>query len=97
RDKLKRKEHGKAEYNHLAELRGIFEDKNIVGLGIAEKLTKGKKTGELTLCFYVKKKKARKRLASHKMIPSVIGLGDRKAVFTDVYELGGRFKALANF
>lgn len=97
RDKLQRKSHGKAEYNHLAELRSIFEDKNIVGLGVAEKLTKGKKTGELTLCFYVKKKKAKKRLGSHKIIPPVISIGGRKPIFTDVYELGGRFKALANF
>jgi len=86
--KPSRESHSKAEYNHLTELRSIFEDRNIVGLGIAEKLTKKKKTGELTLCFYVKQKKAKNRLGSHKMIPPVISVGGRSCIFTDVYQIG---------
>src|ERR1041384_4130504 len=94
RDKLIRKAHSKAEYKHLAELRSLFEDRNIVGLGISEKTTNKKKTKEVTLCFYVQKKKARKRLGSHKLIPPVISVGG-KAIFTDVYEVGS-LKAQAN-
>lgn len=96
RAKPKREAHGRAEYNHLAELRSIFQDRNVVGLGVAEKVTSGRSTGELSLCFYVRKKKARKGLRSHKMIPPVVSVGGRKPIFTDVYELGGAFKALVN-
>lgn len=96
RAKLKRDEHGKTEYSHLKELRSIFLDRNVVGLGVAEKLTKGKRTGELALRFYVKKKKTKKNLGSHKLIPPVISIGDGKAIFTDVYEMKSRFRALIN-
>ena len=55
-EKLKKKSHSKAEFRHLADVRRIFEAPSIVGLGIAEKVTDKKRTGELTLCFYVKDK-----------------------------------------
>src|SRR5258708_25468035 len=51
RDKLSRKLHSKAEYRHLAEVRSLFEDRNIVGLGIAEKVSDKRRSGELSLCF----------------------------------------------
>jgi hypothetical protein len=94
RDKLKRASCSKAEYNHLAELRRLFEDKNIVGLGISEKMTNNRRTGELSLCFYVIRKKAKNRLGSHKMVPPVVSIGG-KPIFTDVYQIG-RLKAQAN-
>ncbi len=56
-------------------------------------MTDGKRTGEPTLRFYVKKK--RKRLGSDKLIPPVIMLGD-KAILTDVYEMNRPFRALTN-
>jgi hypothetical protein len=86
-DKLQKTSHSKAEYRHLNDVRRIFEDRNIVGLGIAEKMTEKKRTGELTLCFYVKEKKARRRLGSHKMVPPVISI-DGVPMFTDVYRIG---------
>jgi Trypsin len=95
RDKLKRSAHSKAEYAHLAGLRAVFQDRNVVGVGISEKVTNNKRAGELTLCFYVRKKKAKHRLGSHKMIPPVISVGGQKPIFTDVYEVGA-FKTLAN-
>jgi hypothetical protein len=88
RAKLVRKAHSKAEYNHLVELRSLFHDPNIVGLGIANKLTNKKRVDELTLCFYVKEKKAKRRLSSHKMIPPVLSVSGRKSIFTDVYQIG---------
>jgi hypothetical protein len=94
RDKLLRKSHSKAEYRHLAEVRSLFEDRNIAGLGIAEKVSDKKRSGELSLCFYVREKKAKKNLKSHRMIPPVISIGGRP-VFTDVYQIG-RLKAQAN-
>jgi len=87
-EKLKKKSHSKAEFRHLNDVRRIFEDRNIVGLGIAEKMTEKKRTGELTLCFYVKEKKGKRRLDSHKAVPPVIGVGGGAPVFTDVYEIG---------
>jgi hypothetical protein len=94
REKLSRKAYSKHEYNHLVELRTIFNDRNIVGLGISEKMTSKKRAGELSLCFYVREKKPKNRLRSHKLIPPVISLGG-KPIFTDVYQIG-RLKALTN-
>jgi hypothetical protein len=87
RAKLRRKAHGKAEYRHLEEVRELFEDKNIVGLGIAEKVTDEKRTGEMCLCFYVEKKHAKGRLRNNKIIPSVLSVGGRSVV-TDVRGIG---------
>jgi hypothetical protein len=87
RDKLLRKSHSKAEYRHLAEVRSLFEDRNIVGLGIAEKVSDKKRSGEHSLCFYVREKKAKRGLRSNRMIPPVISIGGRP-VFTDVYQIG---------
>ncbi len=94
RDKLSRKSHSKAEYRHLAEVRSLFEDRNIIGLGVADKVSDKKRSGELSLCFYVREKKAKRGLRSNRMIPPVISIGGRP-VFTDVYQIG-RLKAQAN-
>jgi hypothetical protein len=87
REKLLRKSHSKAEYRHLAEVRSLFEDRNITGLGIAEKVSDNKRGGELSLCFYVREKKAKKNLKANRSIPPVISVGGRP-VFTDVCEIG---------
>jgi hypothetical protein len=76
------------ESKHVERVRSIFEDRNIVAIGIAEKLTEKKKTGELGLCFYVEKKIAKARLKLGKMIPPVLSVADRTAVFTDVQQIG---------
>jgi hypothetical protein len=94
RDKLLRKSHSKAEYRHLAEVRSLFEDRNIAGLGIAEKVSDKKRSGEHSLCFYVREKKAKRGLRSNRMIPPVISVGGRP-VFTDVYQIG-HLKAQGN-
>jgi len=76
------------ESKNVARVRTIFEDRNIVAIGIAEKETEKKKTGELGLCFYVEKKIPRSRMNVNKMIPPVLSVADRKAVFTDVRQIG---------
>jgi hypothetical protein len=76
------------ESKHVERVRAIFEDRNIVGIGIAEKQTEKKETGELGLCFYVEKKLAKAKVQSNKMIPPVVSVADRTAVFTDVQEIG---------
>src|SRR5215510_7108342 len=76
------------EAKHVDRVRTILEDPNIVAIGIAEKRTENKKTGELGLCFYVEKKIAKARVKSNRIIPPVLGVADRRAVFTDVQEIG---------
>lgn len=76
------------EAKHVDRVRTIFEDPNIVAVGIAEKRTENKKTGELGLCFYVEKKIAKAKVKSNRIIPPVLSVADRRAVFTDVQEIG---------
>lgn len=76
------------ESKHVQRVREIFQDRNIVAIGIAKKQTENKDTGELGLCFYVEKKLTRAKMASHKMIPPVLSVADRRAVFTDVQQIG---------
>jgi hypothetical protein len=73
---------------HLNRVRKIFEDRNIVGIGIAEKVSENAPTGELSLCFYVEKKLPKSRMKNNKLIPPVMAAPDDKAVFTDVQEIG---------
>ncbi len=97
RSKLVRKAHDAVEYNQFSELRRIFkDDDNITGIGVAEKMTKGKPTGELALSFYVRRKKKKARLGAQHIIHPVIRIGGRKAVLTDVHEMRTPFRALAN-
>ncbi|MDB5568164.1 MAG: hypothetical protein JWP84_4730 [Tardiphaga sp.] len=76
------------ESRQVDRVRTIFEDPNIVAIGIAQKETEKKQTGELGLCFYVEKKIARSRMKSSKMIPPVLSVAGRQAVFTDVQAIG---------
>ena len=76
------------ESKQVQRVRAIFEDRNIVAIGIAEKLTEKKPTHELALCFYVEEKIAKSRVKSNKLIPPVISVADRAAVFTDVRQIG---------
>ena len=72
----------------LTRTRSVFDDKNVVGAGIAEKLTEGHETGELGLVFYVKRKVAPANLDPEKLIPPVVAGPSGRAVFTDVVEVG---------
>lgn len=76
------------ESTQIKRVRAIFEDTNIVAIGIAQKVTEKKPTGELGLCFYVEKKRAKAKLKSGRMIPPVLSVADRTAVFTDVQAIG---------
>jgi hypothetical protein len=76
------------ESKQVARVRTIFEDRNIVAIGIAEKETENKNTGELSLCFYVEKKIPKSRMSGNKSIHPVLSMPGRKAVFTDVRQIG---------
>lgn len=79
---------GRSEALHYQRTRRIFEDPNIVGIGISAKVTGKAETGDLSLCFYVAKKLARRSLDPDKMVPPVMALPNGEAVFTDVKQIG---------
>lgn len=76
-----------AEALHVRRVRSVFDDKNIVAVGISEKRTEGKGTGGLSLCFYVEKKLSQRRLKPGNLVPPVMA-AEGTAVFTDVKEIG---------
>lgn len=79
---------GTTRASHFKKITGAMEDDNVVAVGISEKLVDSKAAGELTVCFYVKKKLAPSRVTGAKMIPGVISMPGDQTVFTDVKELG---------
>jgi hypothetical protein len=78
---------GFAEALHVRRVRDVFEDRNIVAVGISEKRTEGKDTGVLSLCFYVEKKLSQKKLKAGQLVPPVMA-AQGAAIFTDVKEIG---------
>lgn len=73
---------------HFRKFSNVMEDDNIVAVGVSEKQVKAETVGELTVCFYVKKKLPLSQMKGSKMVPAVISMPGDKAVFTDVKELG---------
>jgi hypothetical protein len=79
---------GSAEALHVNRVRSVFQDPNIVGVGISEKVSGRSKTGELSLCFYVEKKVAKSKMRAGKFVPPVMSAPNGTAVFTDVKAIG---------
>ena len=79
---------GTAEVLHARRVRTVFEDPNIVAVGISEKMTSDKSTGELSVCFYVEKKVGIRKLREGKLVPPVMSAPNGKSVFTDVKAIG---------
>lgn len=73
---------------HHNRVRTAFEDPNIVAVGISEKRTGKRGTGELSLTFYVEKKRSLRRTDAAHAIPPVLAGLDGRTVFTDVKEIG---------
>jgi hypothetical protein len=77
--------------DRAADLKRVIGSKNVVGVGVAEKVRNGRSTGELALTFYVLKKvKDKKKLRGDEVVPPAVPLPltRGKAVATDVVELG---------
>src|SRR5918996_1006562 len=74
----------------VAWLRSILASRNVVGVGIAEKVTRKRPTGKLALTFYVEKKIAPARLRGDRMIPPALPepISGPEAIPTDVVALG---------
>lgn len=81
---------GAAAPAHANSLRRIIGTKNVVAVGVSEKISKRRKTGKLALTFYVEKKVARGKLKADKFIPPTVpeALSGEEAVPTDVVVLG---------
>ncbi|MBC7929465.1 MAG: hypothetical protein H7Z38_02760 [Rubrivivax sp.] len=71
-------------------MRRIVGTKNIVAVGISEKITKRKPTGKLALTFYVEKKVSMKNLKAAAAIPPTVpeSLSGPEAIPTDVIVIG---------
>jgi hypothetical protein len=71
-------------------LRGVLRSKHIVGVGIAEKISDEKRTGDLALVFYVKRKVSLRRLSAAEMVPPTVHavLSPERPIPTDVVAIG---------
>lgn len=71
-------------------MRRIVGTKNVVAVGISEKISKRKGTGKLSLTFYVQKKVSLKKLKADMAIPPTVpeSLSGPEAIPTDVVVLG---------
>lgn len=75
---------------HRRSLMQKIKSKNVVGIGISEKTTKGKPTGKLALTFYVEKKIPLDKLKKNQLIPPEVSgaLAGNSTMLTDIVELG---------
>lgn len=71
-------------------LRRIVKTKNIVAVGISEKISKGRKVGKLALTFYVERKVPLEELADELVVPGTVPkqLSGPEAIPTDVKVIG---------
>lgn len=77
--------------NRIAEVRRLqmlTRGRDVVGIGISEKTSGDETTGELSLCFYVRRKKSPKKLRGDRMIPPFVCARGDRAYATDVKEIG---------
>jgi Trypsin-like peptidase domain len=77
-------------------MRSVIKSKNIVAVGISEKISKRKRTGELALTFYVERKVSLKKLSADMAVPPTVPeiLSGPQAIPTDVVVLGKMFPEL---
>ena len=73
---------------HVRRIRSVFDDTNIVGAGIADKITEQSSTGALSLVFYVRKKLPKSQIDPNLIVPPVLATANNRAVFTDIVEIG---------
>jgi len=74
----------------LANLRAVLAWDNVVGVGIAEKVVKGRSAGTLALTFYVREKVEKADLTADRFVPPALPevLSGPQVVDTDVVEVG---------
>jgi hypothetical protein len=80
----------RATTSHLGLMQGILNRRDVIGVGISEKISQGKPTGTLALSVYVVKKQPLRSLRGNQVIPPVLPLelSNDQAIPTDVLEVG---------
>jgi hypothetical protein len=75
---------------HVREIRRVIDSKNIVAVGISEKVSDGKPTGNLALTFYVERKIPKNKLKGDEVVPPALPevIGGPRAIPTDVVVIG---------
>lgn len=75
---------------HAKHMRRIVDSKNVVAVGISEKVSKGKGTGKLALTFYVEKKIPLEKLSAKEALPATLpeSVSGPQAIPTDVKVIG---------
>ena len=78
-------------------LRNLLRQRRVVGVGVAEKITRNQPTGELALTFYVEKKLPLEEIPEQELIPPEVprSISGGRAIPTDVVALG-RLRSHAN-
>lgn len=81
---------GAAAGRQARQMRRVIGTKNVVALGISEKITERKSTGKLALIFYVEKKVSLKQLRAEMAVPPTVpeSLSGPEAIPTDVIVIG---------
>jgi hypothetical protein len=82
---------GAAKQEAVRQMRQILGGRNLVGIGISEKISSARgATGKLALVFYVEKKRDARKLKGREMVPPALPevLSRGRPILTDVVELG---------
>lgn len=81
---------GAAASPHARAMRRVVDSKNVVAVGISEKISKRKPTGKLALTFYVQRKISLKKLRAEMAVPPTVpeALSGPEAIPTDVIVIG---------
>ena len=58
--------------SHVSKMRRVVDTKNVVAVGISEKITDGKPTGTLAMTFYVHRKKRLSKMGAHVAVPPTV-------------------------
>ena len=76
--------------SHVSRMRRVVDTKNVVAVGISEKVTQGKPTGALAVTFYVNRKKPLNKLGAKSVVPPAVpeGISGSEPIPTDVVAIG---------
>src|SRR6266496_2184724 len=66
----------------VRKVRAVFEDPNIVGVGVSKKVSEEKDTGVLAVCFYVEKKLPPAKVSGKHFIPPVVATLQGRSAYT---------------
>src|SRR5215471_10886607 len=72
----------------VTHVRRAFDDPNVIGVGISRKVTEGRELEDLSVCFYVVKKRSPSKIPPKYFVPPVIATDGGKVAYTDVKAIG---------